>query len=232
MRAAALVVAIALAGCGDSAPATTVAVPSRPACDRDASAYRVKGRPLKGDVDGDGRADRVTLRVAGRRPPRCRHLLVVEPAAGATVTAAVKPLSWPGTDPRLLLLAGIDGRDGVEPVVSLSPAAVYRPGAVFTLRGGRLARMRVQGLRPANLFPLDDEFPADVDCAPERGKIVITLGEVGDPDSLWDIERTTYRARRLRFRRIATERFQVGVGTKVGGAPFRSCERREPAAAR
>lgn len=231
MRAAALVVAIAFAACGDTAPATTAAAPAKPACDDDASAYRVEGRPLRGDVDADGRTDRVTLRVDRGRPPRCRHLLAVELAAGDTVTAAVRPLPWPGTRPRLLLLAQIDGRGGVEPVVSLSPAAVYRPGAVFTLRRGRLAPMRVQGLRPANLFPLDDEFPADVDCAPERGTIAITLGEVGEPDSHRDIERSTYRARRLRFRRIATERFQVEVGTEVGGAPFRSCEGREPAAA-
>jgi hypothetical protein len=219
MRAAALVVVIVLAGCADAEPATPVAVPEAPACE-----YRVKGKALKGDVDGDGRADRVTLRAARR----CRHRLVVEPAAGRRVSAAVRPLPWPGTNPRLLLLAEIDGRAGVEPVVALSPAAVYRPGAVYALRDGRLARMRLQGRRPATLFPLDDEFPADVDCLPEPGTIVVTTGQVGDPDSHWEVERTTYRAERLRFERTSRERFRVPVGQEIGGDPFRSCSSSAP----
>jgi hypothetical protein len=215
MRAPALVVAIALAGCGESDPAAPAAVPAAPpACE-----YHVKGTALKGDVDGDGRADRVTLRKARR----CRHQLVVEPAAGETVTATVRPLPWPGTNPRLLLLAQVDGRDGVEPVVSLSPAAVYRPGAVFTLHDGRLAQMRLAGTRPAALFPLDDEFPADVDCSDQAETLVVTVGEPGDPDTHWDIRRSTYRAAGLRFERIQTERLRVAVGEQVGGAPFRSC---------
>lgn len=212
MRAAALVVVIALAGCGGSEPATPAAVPApSPACE-----YRVKGKALQGDVDGDGRADRITLRAARR----CRHRIVVEPAAGDTLTAAVRPLPWPGTDPRLLLLAQVDGRGGVEPVVSLSPAAVYRPGAVFTLHEGRLARMRLAGSR---LFPLDDEFPADVDCTGEPGTLVVTVGEPGDPDTHWDIRRSTYRPAGVRFERVQTERLRVAVGEPVGGAPFRSC---------
>ena len=83
------------------------------------------------------------MRVDKKRPARCRYVLVVRMRAGTAVSARVKPLPWPGTDPRLLLLAEIDGRAGVEPVVALSPAAVYRPGAVFTVRHGELARMRL-----------------------------------------------------------------------------------------
>jgi hypothetical protein len=212
MRAAAVVVVIALAGCGESEPAAPAAAPApKPACD-----YHAKGKALTGDVDGDGRADRVTLQAARG----CRHRLVIEPATGEPVGTTVRPLPWPGTNPRLLLLAQVDGRDGVEPVVSLSPAAVYRPGAVFTLRDGRLARMRLGGSR---LFPLDDEFPADVDCAAEPGTLVVTVGEPGDPDTHWDIRRSTFRAAGLRFERIQTERLRVAVGEPVGGAPFRSC---------
>jgi hypothetical protein len=216
MRAAALVVVIVLAGCGESQPATPAAAPSPPASSQPGCDYRVKGKALHGDVDGDGSADRVTLRAARR----CRHRLVVELAAGEDASATVRPLPWPGTDPRLLRLAQIDGRDGVEPVVSLSPANVYRPGAVFTLREDRLERMR---LGRGALFPLDDEFPADVDCLPEPGTIVVITGDVGNPDTHWDVERSTYRAAGRRFERTGTERLRVPVGEKIGGAPFRSC---------
>lgn len=65
---------------GTSAPAAA----AKPGCD----GYRV----LRGDVDGDGAADRVSLRVDRRRPPRCRYLLT-------EIAAPVRPLDWPGTDP-------------------------------------------------------------------------------------------------------------------------------------
>src|SRR6266545_293637 len=66
--------------------------------------YRARGKELVGDVDGDGRGDRVTLRADERRPAPCRYVLVVEFSTGVAVVAPVRPLSWPGTDPVLLLL--------------------------------------------------------------------------------------------------------------------------------
>ena len=104
---------------------------------------------------------------------------MVESSGGTTIVAPVAPLSWPGTDPELRLLAEVDGRAGLEPVVALSPEAVYRPGAVFTMREGGLRRMRLIGIEPSipdDLFPFDDEFPAGVDCTAEPGSIVVTFG--------------------------------------------------------
>jgi hypothetical protein len=191
-----------------------------PGCDSELGGYRVKGNALHGDVDGDGRADRVTLRWDRRRPGACRHMLVVRTASGR-LAAPVKPLPWPGTAPRLLLVAEIDGRAGVEPVVSVSPANVYRPGAVFAVRRGKLVRLR---LGRSNLFPLDDEFPTGVDCAGEPGQIEVITGQVAEDDSFWDVKREIYRARGRRFRRNCTERSRVPVGTDVTGPAFRSCQ--------
>jgi hypothetical protein len=189
-------------------------------CDGSVDGYRVKGRALRGDVDGDGAIDRVTVRVDRKRPRACRHVVVAQLGGGRSVVAAVKPLPWYGSDPRLLLLAEIDGRDGVETVISMSPAAVYRPGRVFTIRDGELTRMRLAG---TDLFPLEDEFPASTDCAGEPGRIVVTTGEVGDPDSHYDVKRSVYEARGTRFERLRTERFRVEVESEERGAPFRSC---------
>jgi predicted small lipoprotein YifL len=218
--AAAALVAVLLAGCGESGPAAAPpAAVEAPACDGSLDGYRVKGRALRGDVDGDGAADRVTVRADRKRPRACRHVLVAD-VGDRSLTAPVKPLPWFGTDPRLLLLAEIDGRAGLEPVVTMSPAAVYRPGAVFTVHTRELVWMR---LRPDNLFPLADEFPAGVDCAGEPGTIVVTTGDVGDPDSHYDVERTVYEVAGVRFERVRSERLKVEVGSEERVAPFRSC---------
>jgi hypothetical protein len=198
------------------------------------AAYRTKGKELLGDVDTDGAGDRVTLRADERRPARCRHLLVVEGTADGTAIAPVAPLSWPGTDPQLLLLAEIDGRPGLEPVVTLSPKAVYRPGAVFTLRDRTLSRMRLEGLPVAELIPFYDEFPAGADCGKHLGTIVVTQGRIADEgDRYWDITRSFYRAAGVRFELVRDERFQVEVGPEarrrwpeVRGDPFLSCSPR------
>lgn len=192
---------------------------------------RVKGKKLVGDVDADGKGDRVTLRVDTTRPARCRHLLVVQATGGNTVAAAVPPLSWPGTDPQLLLLSEIDGRAGLEPVIELSPAAVYRPGAVFTLRQGKLFRMRLERVPVSDLFPLYDEFPAGVDCAGPAGGIVVTQSRIAtQDDGQWDVTRSFYRAAGTHFDLVRDERFRVDVGPEAGqrwpevlGDPFLRC---------
>ena len=195
--------------------------------------YRIKGKALVGDVDADGTGDRVTLRVDKKRPARCRHLLVVQITGGTTAAATVPPLPWPG-DPRLLLLAEIDGRAGLEPVITLSPANAYRPGVVFTLSRGELLAMRLEKAPVPELFPLYDEFPAGVDCAGEPGRIVVTHSQLeAGGDRNWDVTRALYRAVGARFRFVRDERFVVDVGPEPGrrwpevrGDPFLRCRDR------
>jgi hypothetical protein len=196
--------------------------------------YSVDGQALAGDVDADGRDDRVTLRFDGKRPVRCRHLVVVELAGSRTVVAPLPPLEWPGTDPALLLLAEIDGRPGLEPVVEMtSDAAVYRPGAVFTVSRGKLVRLRLERVPVPELFPFYDEFPMGVDCAGHPGTIVVTQSRLAEGgDRFWDLTRTVYRAEGARFVVVRDERFLVDVGAEaprrwpeLRGDPFRSCRR-------
>jgi hypothetical protein len=233
----AIVAAAVLAGCqssdqGDAPAASRV-------CDergRQPAGYRTKGRALAGDVDGDGRVDRVTLRLDDTLPPRCRNVLVVELRGGDAIVLPVTPLSWPGTDPRLTLLAEIDGQAGLEPVVELSPVAVYRPAAVFTMRAGELLRMRrdVDPKLPDDLFPVHDEFPSGVDCAAKPGTIVVTVGNLGEhDDSHWDITRSRYRAVGTRFKLVGEKRSRLEVGPEakhrwpeLRGEPFLSCSGR------
>jgi hypothetical protein len=198
--------------------------------------FRVTGRGLAGDVDGDRRPDRVTLRESVHRPEACRRAVVVEPAVGEIMAALVGPLDWPSADPKILLLADIDGRPGLEPVVALSPGAVFRPGAVFTVSAGHLARMRMNGEdlgSHSNLFPFYDEFPTGVDCTDSSGEIVVTVSQFapqGD-DSVFGVTRTFYRPDRATFRSVDQEEFVVDCCNEeakqrwpeTADDPFRSC---------
>jgi hypothetical protein len=173
---------------------------------------------LVGDVDGDGDVDRVEL---------CGSELVVEGIA----SAEIEPLEWPGTNPQLLLLAQIDGHPGLETVVAMSPANVYEPGAVFTVRDGELARMQFEAGAVPDLVPLDDEFPAGVDCAGRPGRIVVTSGDLErGTDRFWRISRSVLQASGTRFERVRRQWFRVRVGPEaerrwpeLGGHSFRSC---------
>lgn len=178
---------------------------------------------LVGDLDGDGGDERVEL---------CGDQLVGEGLTSATV----EPLDWPGTNRELLLLAEIDGQPGLETVVAMSPANAYEPGAVFTVRDGRLQRMRFEGAAVPGLVPLDDEFPAGVDCRGRPGRIVVTSGDLErGTDRFWRISRSDLQASGTSFELVRRETFRVRVGPgaerrwpELGGHSFRSC----PAAVR
>jgi hypothetical protein len=189
-------------------------------------------RNLEAQLDRDGAIDTAEVLTDAGRPEGCRFVLRAGMGAGSELVAVIDPLDWPGTAPEVLMAAELDGRPGSEVVVDLSPAAVYRPGAVFTVRDGALVRMELDGVRPADLFPLDDEFPAGVDCTSDAGTIVVTSGtfaEGGTDDGRWEITRTKYRAADTMFEPVGTERFVVDVGSEaerwpeLSGEPFRGC---------
>ena len=186
-------------------------------------------------MDADGTGDRVTLRLDAQRPARCRHLVVVQLEGGTTAAATVPPLGWPGGNPQLLLLAEIDGRPGLEPVVTLSPANVYRPGVVFTLSRGELLRMRLEKATAPDALPALRRVPGRGGLRRRPGTIVVTHSRIADGgDRFWDTTRSFYRsAAEARFAFVRAERFLVDVGDEaaarwpeVRGDPFLRCPSR------
>ncbi|HEX9823242.1 MAG TPA: hypothetical protein VGB51_02470 [Actinomycetota bacterium] len=133
--------------------------------------YQPHGKTLSGDIDADGTIDEVSILADPTHPERCRYLLQVI-TDGRGYRASIPPAPWPGHNPELLLLARIDSLPGLDVVVELQPAAVYRIGTVFTLLDDGLAAIRVRDADPEtnHVLPLADEAPTGVDCE-DHGEI-------------------------------------------------------------
>ena len=104
------------------------------------------------------------LPAPGRRAARRRH----------DRAATVPPLGWPGGNPQLLLLAEIDGRPGLEPVVTLSPANVYRPGAGLHAEPRRAAADAAREGDRARALPALRRVPGRCGLRGSPGTIVVT----------------------------------------------------------
>jgi hypothetical protein len=96
-------------------------------------------RPRYGDVDGDGRRDRVTIR--GRR---CTTL-VVQARRGTYSIRLGREYSNNAYPPTISALAPLDRHRGREIVAAVDYGACSQWLHVFTLRRGRLVQMRIPG---------------------------------------------------------------------------------------
>jgi hypothetical protein len=190
-------------------------------------------------VVGDGRAARIQVYEDPARPLRCRYLLVVEHPEWATFYAQIRMFPWQFDEPSLLMTAEIDGQPGVEIVLDIGgPGHPHRSGQVFTFEpGGPTGEGAVVPMElnpspgaPATLFPLGGEFAAGVDCVPEPGTIVVTVGDLAPGvDTHYDVIRTLYVAEQGTFVEVSSESSTVPVGEEderwpeLADDPFRSC---------
>jgi hypothetical protein len=109
--------------------------------------------PMVGDVDGDGRVDRVWI----RRETACRFTLVVR-TAGRALTAPIRPSCenpselWRRGFPRVIALRPMDPVAGLEPEVLMWQGASNSGVRFFTARGRRLLPVRIE----PEPFPRDE----------------------------------------------------------------------------
>ena len=100
---------------------------------------------MYGDVDGDGRPDRVSV----QRHGPCRFSLVVRTARG-TIEAPLRPPCgkpsevWPSGFPRVIALRPMDWWRGLEPEVLMWRGASNSGIRFFAARGPRLVPMRIE----------------------------------------------------------------------------------------
>lgn len=201
-----------------------------------ASGFRRIGPRVDGDIFGVGRSADVELFEDPNRPVRCRYALLID-QLGMAALVPVRGFEWLAP-PSILMTTEIDGEPGLEVVLDFGgPGHPHRSGQVFTYEpGGSDGSGSVvpMELRPPQgipiLFPLGGEFAAGVDCVPEPGTIVVTVGGLAaGGDTHYDITRTTYRADGATFVEVTSESFTVPVGEQderwpeLADDPFRSC---------
>jgi hypothetical protein len=164
----------------ETSPSTapSAACPNQERVISDASA-RIGGS-LEGDLDGDGSAERVSLAFDERGPHGCQAFIAVEGPEVAGVLAIERfdpALGLP--HPRLHGLAEVDTVPGSEVIVDLIAGASTQFVGLFTMPGGELARVAVEG----DQFPADDLFPYGgsvghveaSDCARDPGTVVVSI---------------------------------------------------------
>lgn len=147
-------------------------------------------------------------RYSGR--PGCRFFLVVRRARGRPLVAR---LADPLVDasaaevrdllyPRLSALAAIDRAPGLELLVTIDQSASGGGVGVFTVRKGRIVRLRVSGAPARTLFWIlgHNYYARATDCV---GRLVVsTSAERAAPAWTWSVRRTFLRVDGTSFRRV------------------------------
>jgi hypothetical protein len=163
----------------ESSPSTATAVcPNQGRVTSDPSA-RIGGS-LEGDLDGDGGAEEVSLAFDEGGAHGCQAFVVVdgpELAKAIALDGFDPALGLP--QPRLHGLAEVDTVPGSEVIVDLVAGAATQFVGLFTMSGGKLARVVVEG----DEFPADDLFPYGgsvghveaSDCTQDPGTVVVSI---------------------------------------------------------
>lgn len=234
--AVALAAFAALAATAGSAPARTRAHCPSQAQIASLPVWHHGGR-LRADVDGDGRPDTVTVRVARWADGRCAFYLAVSTAKGGFYSRALGPGTlqmskdsvnvpmrrgyWSARFPNVDAIADLGGRGNVV-VLSVGEGAANLGLSFFGLSHGRLDLLRVG--RALNVWPggtvMDQEGLACSRGGPLRD---IGLGNVATrkhPDR-WNFSRVTYQRRGSRFVAVAQRTFD-GSHRKVFAAARRA----------
>ena len=191
------------------------------------------GGSLRGDVDGDGSPDDVSLAFDDTGALGCQAFLVVE-RSGESAVLAIESFdrAFGLPQPRLNRLAEVDSAPGSEVAVDLVAGASTQFVGLFTMTGGELARVEVEG----DEFPADDLFPyggsvghVDAsDCAGAPGTIVISTATPRGDD--YQVTRRFFRFRGStpRVEASSTERDRVafeelGRFPEYRNSPFGGC---------
>ena len=176
---------------------------------------------LVGDVDGDGRRDRVSLRIAPRARLACGVLLVARTGRGTQMARVHYDRISPGTAGDLVryerfpLLNGLyrlDGRRGLEIVVTAEEGASNSFLQIFAVRSGRLIRLRPG--RAGNLGEISwggfAQASQGIDC--DGGLIRVTAVYV--LHDRWRLTRTFYRVESTRLGLVRSERLRATARTR------------------
>jgi hypothetical protein len=190
------------------------------ACPRISEAAKLPLRPgggrLRGDVDGDGALDQVSVRYAPRSRASCGFLLVVKTHSRVLAVTApewYKPpqdlriRDWWPAEPFLAAIVRLDPhRDQI--VVARSRGASVVSVSVYGVVGGKLLPLHVhRAFYQDTLLPLGGTVgTGDTNARCVRGGplILLSRGPTSATGSRWFVTRSEYRLIKNRFWRVRT----------------------------
>jgi TolB protein len=146
---------------------------------------------LRGDVDGDGNDDEVSVAIDPQADGTCRYFLVVA-TSGALTAARIEPSELGPTDEALALeaLVPLDTEPGLEIVVDVWHGAATEFAAVYTMRDEIPVRMRIEAPETTeDVFAYGGSLSglSGVDCAEEPGHLM--LGRAAPEGDAWTVDR-------------------------------------------
>ncbi len=176
---------------------------------------------LSGDVDGDGRPDRVYVAAAEGNP--CDLLLVLEGAAYSSQRFEIpcekrgEAIAMP---PFVKVLADIDRVPGLEILVEIGHGASRTFARLFTIRDRRVHPMTIEGQTDRLTIEYGGSAGTGetfVDCAARKGFVLLTSRTM--------VERTIVRTR---LRVVGTSLAIRGSKRFVTDRGFRELRGRQP----
>lgn len=146
---------------------------------------------LRGDIDGDGNADEVSVAVDPQATGSCRYFLVVATSGAITAARIAPSVVGPNEDALALeALVQLDAEPGLEIVVDVWRGAATDFAAVFTMRDKIPILFTVEGFQPTEdtvAYGGSLSGLSGVDCTDEPG--VIVLGKAFRQGKGWVVER-------------------------------------------
>jgi hypothetical protein len=202
---------------------------------------RPGGGRLQGDIDGDGRLDRVTVRYAATARASCGFVLMVRTATrvlSATVPEWYKPpdmptREWPFPEPYLAAVIRLDAHRSQIVVARWHGAAVVVV-SLYGLAGGRLALLRFHPRTyqdTLSLFGTVGTGSTYARCLRGGPLIVTGMWPKDSSGKRWSARRSEYRLaggtlRRTRTRKVDGSRRRIenlALRWRMNAAPFAGC---------
>jgi hypothetical protein len=206
-------------------------------------AYRPGGGRVRGDVDGDGRRDEVSIRYAPSAPASCGIVLVVETRSknlAMPVAWEYKPVSdkiaardvWTA-EPFVAAIVQLGPR-GAQIVVARSHGAANAFVSFIGVVRGKLVLLPLQPREYADELSLFGSVGTGVTnarCSPGGPLVVLGLGPTSSTGKRWFFTRTEYRLaggrlRKTRSRTIKSSPRRIESLARAQGfdaLPFTGC---------
>ena len=192
-------------------------MPGSVQCPRLADAASLPLRPgagvLRGDVDGDSRTDRVTIRQSARASASCGFLLVVDTGSrvlAARVHESYKPREtltvgeWPFAEPYVAALVSLGGR-GLQIVLAREHGASNVQVSLHGVVGGRLVQLRLPDLHGwLSLFGSVGTGETMARCSPGGPLVLVSSWPANLRGTRWSVSMSEYRLVRDAFVRTSS----------------------------